>query len=117
MAGAAVSTAPAAVELDDIQGLARFAYKNHTEAVFLLLRITDSAAARAWLGRAALTDAVSREPPPRTALQVALTSEGLRALGVVLGGVRRRHGRGHEPLATSGGPGRERSIALALGER
>lgn len=77
-----MSTAPAAVELDDIQGLARFAYKNHTEAVFLLLRITDSAAARAWLGRAALTDAVSREPPPRTALQVALTSEGLRALGV-----------------------------------
>ena len=74
--------APAAVELDDIQGLVRFAYKNHTEAVFLLLRITDRAAARAWLGRAALTDAVTREPPPSTALQVALTSEGLRALGV-----------------------------------
>jgi deferrochelatase/peroxidase EfeB len=84
MVGAAVSTAStaAAVELDDIQGLVRFAYKNHTEAVFLLLRITDSAAARAWLSRAALTDAVSREPPPNTALQVALTSEGLRALGV-----------------------------------
>jgi len=71
-----------AVELEDIQGLVRFAFKRHTEAVFLLLRITDRAAARAWLARAAITDAVTRAPAPSTALQVALTSGGLRALGV-----------------------------------
>jgi deferrochelatase/peroxidase EfeB len=78
---ASAPTAPA-IELEDIQGLVRFAYKHHTEAVFLLLRVTDRAAARAWLGRAAITDSVTREHPPNTALQVALTSEGLRALGV-----------------------------------
>jgi len=86
MARVAVSMVPGsttlAVELEDIQGLVRFAYKHHTEAVFLLLRVTDRAAARAWLGRAAITDSVTREPPPNTALQVALTSSGLRALGV-----------------------------------
>ena len=71
-----------AVELEDIQGLVRFAYKHHTEAVFLLLRITDRAAARAWLARAAITDALTRDPAPNTALQVALTSVGMRALGV-----------------------------------
>lgn len=78
--GAAATTA--AVELEDIQGLVRFAYKHHTEAVFLLLRVTDRAAARAWLARVAVTNAVTREPAPSTALQVALTSGGLRALGV-----------------------------------
>jgi deferrochelatase/peroxidase EfeB len=86
MARAAVSMASApatpAVELEDIQGLVRFAYKRHTEAVFLLLRVTDRAAACSWLARAATTDAVTREPAPSTALQVAFTSGGLRALGV-----------------------------------
>jgi len=86
MARVAVSMAAApttpAVELEDIQGLMRFAYKHHTEAVFLLLRITDRAAARTWLARAAITDAVTRDPAPNTALQVAVTSGGLRALGV-----------------------------------
>jgi deferrochelatase/peroxidase EfeB len=72
----------AAVDLDDIQGLVRFAYRDHTEAVFLLLRVKDTAAARAWLAQVAVTNAVTQSPPPRTALQVALTSQGLRALGV-----------------------------------
>jgi len=76
------ASATAAVELEDIQGLVRFAYKRHTEAVFLLLRVTDRVAARAWLARAVITNAVTREPAPSTALQVALTSGGLRALGV-----------------------------------
>ena len=39
------------VELDDIQGLVRFAFKHHTEAVFLLLRITEPAAARSGCRR------------------------------------------------------------------
>jgi Dyp-type peroxidase family len=70
------------VELDDVQGLVRFGYKHLTEACFLLLRVKDSAAARAWLARAPITSAVKADPLPQTALQVALTSEGLRALEV-----------------------------------
>jgi deferrochelatase/peroxidase EfeB len=69
-------------EFDDVQGLVRFAFKNHTEAAFLLLRIRDPATARAWLAQAALTNAVARDPPPKTVVQVAFTYDGLRALGV-----------------------------------
>ncbi len=85
MAQAALNPPPAtgaAVELDDIQGLVRFAYKHHTEAVFLLLCVKDAGAARAWLAQVAVTNAVTQDPVPSTALQVGLTSEGLRALGV-----------------------------------
>ena len=70
------------VELDDIQGLVRFGYKYQTQACFLLLRIKDLNAARAWLAAAPVTSAATIEPPPATALQVALSSDGLRALGV-----------------------------------
>ncbi len=70
------------VELDDVQGLVRFGYKHLTEACFLLLRVEDPAAARAWLARAPVTSAVKADSPPQTALHVALTSEGLRALEV-----------------------------------
>ena len=70
------------VELDDIQGLLRFGYKHHTEACFVLLRVKDRAAARAWLAAAPVTTAAPAEPPPATVLQLALSSEGLRALGV-----------------------------------
>jgi deferrochelatase/peroxidase EfeB len=85
MAQAAMNPAPAtgaAVELHDIQGLVRFAYKHHTEAVFLLLRVRDAGAARASLAEVAVTNATTQDPTPSTALQVGLTSEGLRALGV-----------------------------------
>jgi deferrochelatase/peroxidase EfeB len=78
----AAVTPARSVELEDIQGLVRFAYKNHTEAVFLLLQVQDAAAAAAWLARAPVESALPRSPPPATALQVALTSSGLRALGV-----------------------------------
>ena len=70
------------VELDDVQGLVRFGYKHLTEACFLLLRVKDPAAARAWLAQAPITSAVKADPLPQTALQIALTSEGLRALEV-----------------------------------
>ena len=72
----------AAVELDDIQGLLRFGYKNHTQSCFLLLRVKNAGAARAWLGSAPVGSASAATPPPATALQVALSSEGLRSLGV-----------------------------------
>ena len=70
------------VELDDVQGLVRFGYKHLTEACFLLLRVKDSAAARAWLAQVPITSAIKADPLPDTALQVAFTSEGLRALDV-----------------------------------
>ncbi len=72
----------APVELDDIQGLVRFGYKHHTEASFLLLRVADRAAARRWLQSVPICTAETVEPPPETALQVALTGDGMRALGV-----------------------------------
>jgi deferrochelatase/peroxidase EfeB len=70
------------VELDDVQGLVRFGYRHLTEASYLLLRVTDAAAARSWLARAPITSAVRADPLPDTALQVAFTGEGLLALGV-----------------------------------
>ena len=70
------------VELDDIQGLVRFGYKHHTEASFLLLRVSDRGAARRWLATVPVCTAETVEPPPETALQVALTGDGMRALGV-----------------------------------
>jgi len=70
------------VDYEDIQGIVRFGYKRMTQAIFLLLRVTDADAARAWIAKAPITSAVTQEPPPATALQIAFTSEGLRALGV-----------------------------------
>ena len=78
----AIPSEGSAVEFDDVQGLVRFGYKHLTEACFLLLRVKDPAAARAWLARAPVTNAVKADPPPQTALQIALTNEGLRALEV-----------------------------------
>src|SRR5438105_2389878 len=70
------------VELDDVQGLVRFGYRHLTEACFLLLRVKDPAAVRAWLAQAPITSAVKADPLPQTALQIAFTSDGLRALEV-----------------------------------
>lgn len=70
------------VELDDIQGLLRFGYKHQTQASFLLLRVKDREAARAWLASVPVSSAATVEPPPDTALQLALSREGLQALGV-----------------------------------
>jgi len=75
-------TTHAPVEYEDIQGLVRFGHGRLTEARFFLLTVTDRAAARAWLRAAPVTSAVTSVPPPDTALQVAFTWEGLRALGL-----------------------------------
>ncbi|HEV7822239.1 MAG TPA: hypothetical protein VGO84_13745, partial [Burkholderiales bacterium] len=69
-------------EWEDMQVLLRFGLGHLKRASFLLLRVKDRAAARAWLAAAPVTNAIATKPPPPTALQVALTSEGLRALGV-----------------------------------
>ena len=73
-----------AIEVDygDIQGLARFGHGRLKEACYLLLRVADRAAARDWLRAAPVTTAVTMSSPPDTALQVAFTSHGLKALGV-----------------------------------
>jgi deferrochelatase/peroxidase EfeB len=70
------------MEFDDIQGLLRFAYKHHTEARFLLLRVTNAAAARDWLASVPVANAVELDKLPQTVLQIALTYEGMVALGV-----------------------------------
>ena len=70
------------MELDDVQGLVRFGYRHLTEACFLLLPRQGSGRRATWLARAPVTSAVEADPLPQTALHVAFTSEGLRALDV-----------------------------------
>ncbi|MEY2490598.1 MAG: hypothetical protein QOC70_2540 [Verrucomicrobiota bacterium] len=70
------------VDYVDVQGLVRFGYGKMKGASYALLRVRDAAAARAWLGKADVTSAATRKPPPSTALQVAFTAKGLRALEV-----------------------------------
>lgn len=71
-----------AVDLDDIQGLVRHAYARLTEACFYVLRIADAQAARRWLSSAPVTSAALAASSVQEVLQVALTSDGLCALGV-----------------------------------
>ncbi len=80
--GARPAGSESVAEFDDIQAIVRFGHGQLPAAAFWLLRIADPAAAREWLGRAPVTSAVSRNPPPDTALQVAFTAEGLRVLGL-----------------------------------
>jgi deferrochelatase/peroxidase EfeB len=71
-----------AVDYADVQGLVRFGFAHMSEAVYLLLRVRNAAAARMWLAQAPVTTAADSTPIPSTALQVAFTREGLEALGV-----------------------------------
>jgi deferrochelatase/peroxidase EfeB len=77
-----MATRTAPPEESDIQGLARFGYGKLVESCFLLVNIGDAAAARAWLAVAPVSDAAVRPSAPYTAMQIAFTSAGLRALGV-----------------------------------
>ena len=70
------------VDFNDIQGLVRFGHGKLTEASFWLLNIRDASAARAWLASAPVTTANELGGPPKTALQVAFTCEGLQTLGL-----------------------------------
>ena len=69
-------------EFEDLQGLIRFGYRRMTETCFLLLNVADAQAAKAWLKQASISHAVESEPPPKTALQIAFSVAGLRALGL-----------------------------------
>jgi deferrochelatase/peroxidase EfeB len=70
------------LDYDDVQGLVRFGFGKMDGACFYLVRIKDVSAARAWLANAHITSARTLTPPPETALQVAFTVDGLRALRV-----------------------------------
>ncbi len=71
-----------AVDYSDIQGLVRFGYAPLSEASYLLLKILDASAARSWLATAPVSTAVKLNGAPNTVLQLALTREGLQALGL-----------------------------------
>jgi deferrochelatase/peroxidase EfeB len=71
-----------AVDYEDVQGLIRFGHGKLSRACFYALQIRDAAAARHWLRQAPVASAVVRKPLPVSALQVALTARGMKALGV-----------------------------------
>jgi len=70
------------VDYDDVQGLVRFGYPRMTEACYFLVKIKNASATRDWIASAPITSAVKLEQPPKTALQIAFTREGVEALGV-----------------------------------
>ena len=73
---------PPAVDFRDVQGLVRFGYKHLKAARYVVARVRHPAAARAWLSQAPLTTAEYVQPPPSSALHVALSAAGLAAIGV-----------------------------------
>jgi Dyp-type peroxidase family len=68
------------LELADVQGLFARGYGDLKSAAFLLLKVEDAAAARRWLGEAAITHAQDRRP--EHAINIAFTSTGLQRLGL-----------------------------------
>lgn len=70
------------VDYGDVQGLVRFGYPRMTEACYFLVKVKNASATRAWLASAPITSAVKLELPPKNAVQIAFTREGLESLGV-----------------------------------
>ena len=70
------------VDYSDVQGLVRFGYARMTDACYFLVNVKQTAAARRWLAAAPISMAVTLNPSPKTALQVAFTRQGLEALRV-----------------------------------
>ena len=70
------------VDYADVQGLVRFGYGHMTSASYVLVRVKNAHAAKAWLCSAPVTTAVAQKPPPKTAMNIAFTAPGLTALGV-----------------------------------
>jgi deferrochelatase/peroxidase EfeB len=69
-------------EFDDLQALLRFGHGKLTDTCFMLLNVADAVSAKKWLGTAPVSRAVVTTPSPATAMQIAFSAEGLRALGV-----------------------------------
>src|SRR4051794_890342 len=72
----------AALELSDIQGLVAGGYGKLTSARFLALSFDPAASLGEWLGSLASSVTSAQERPGETSLQLALTSSGLRAIGL-----------------------------------
>jgi len=70
------------VDYADLQGLLRFGYGGMTRASYVLVRVKNPDAAKAWLRSAPVTTAVAQKPPPKTAMNIAFTAPGLKELGV-----------------------------------
>ena len=70
------------IDYADVQGLVRFGYGPMTSASYVLVHVKNADAAKAWIRSAPITTAVTQKPPPKTALNIALTAPGLKALGV-----------------------------------
>jgi deferrochelatase/peroxidase EfeB len=70
------------IDPKDVQGLVRFGYARLTEACYLLLRIRDATAARAWCAKVPVATAEFQEHTPEFALQVAFSWAGLSRLGL-----------------------------------
>ena len=69
------------VELDDIQGLVRFGYKHSPRRRSCCCASAIATRRARWLAAAPVRSAETVEPPPETALQIALTSDGLARPG------------------------------------
>ena len=69
-------------DFNDIQGLARFAYAHLPEAAYLLLNVNNQKAAQSWLRNTPMNSAAKQETLPDSALQIAFSAEGMRALGL-----------------------------------
>lgn len=70
------------LDFDDIQGLVTRGYGDLRAAAYLLLRISDPATARAWLGETVPNITTATLKPDKSALNVAFTSSGLAQLGL-----------------------------------
>lgn len=70
------------LERDDIQGLVVSSYKHLACAAYLLLRVSDAAAARTWLSQRLGEITTASGKHPHLSLNLAFTSSGLRTLGL-----------------------------------
>jgi deferrochelatase/peroxidase EfeB len=70
------------VDYSDVQGLAKYGYRDLVEARYFLVTVRKPDAAAAWVRSAPVSNAVYQTTAPSTALQVAFTRAGLEAIGV-----------------------------------
>jgi Dyp-type peroxidase family len=70
------------LELNDIQGIIIRGYSKLPAAHFLLLSFTDGALGRQWVSQISGDITPGDQRPERSAMQIAFTFEGLKALGL-----------------------------------
>jgi Dyp-type peroxidase family len=71
-----------ALDLDDIQGMVAFGYRDLRAACFVLLGIEDAASARPWVATVAGQLALAGANPATVAVNAAFTATGLTRLGL-----------------------------------